>query len=83
MDPLGITTSAPKEIGGTKRRANENVTRKYFNFGKDTIQITPIYNNFFFIMPFFFQLKFMVFLLKVFVYCLKFHSRNSIKPSQF
>nr|AHB50494.1 oxoglutarate dehydrogenase [Mayetiola destructor] len=25
LDPLGITTSAPKEIGGTKRRANENI----------------------------------------------------------
>lgn len=37
LDPLGITTSAPKEIGGTERRANENVTRKYFNFGKETI----------------------------------------------
>lgn len=35
VDPLGITTSAPREIGGTKRRANENVTRKYFNFGKE------------------------------------------------
>lgn len=37
LDPLGITTSAPQEIGSTKRRANENVTRKYFNFGKDNI----------------------------------------------
>lgn len=36
VDPLGITTSAPREIGGTKRRANENVTRSYFNFGKET-----------------------------------------------
>lgn len=40
LDPLGITTSAPQEIGGTKRRANENVTRKYFNFGKDYIHMS-------------------------------------------
>jgi len=38
LDPLGITTSAMKEIGGTKRRANENVTRKYFSFGEKDME---------------------------------------------
>lgn len=36
LDPLGITTSAEREIAGGKRRANEKVTRKYFSFGNDS-----------------------------------------------
>lgn len=33
LDPLGITTAQVTELAGIKQRANENVTRKYFNFG--------------------------------------------------
>lgn len=33
LDPLEITTAQVKEVAGIHRRANENVTRKYFNFG--------------------------------------------------
>ncbi|XP_037040337.1 2-oxoglutarate dehydrogenase, mitochondrial isoform X1 [Bradysia coprophila] len=32
LDPLEITTAQVKEVAGIHRRANENVTRKYFNF---------------------------------------------------
>lgn len=36
LDPLEITTAQVKEVAGIHRRANENVTRKYFNFGNFT-----------------------------------------------
>lgn len=36
LDPLGITTAEIKAVAGIHRRANENVTRKYFNFGNFT-----------------------------------------------
>lgn len=67
LDPLGITTSAPQEIGGTKRRANENVTRKYFNFGKDYNNYHNHFFNFLFdLTPFFFNLLFVETLIYIF-----------------